>query len=267
MKPAVPTGLPMTSLPTRTPLRAAPAPRHQRASRRSGAGGTLLGLFVGLVLGLGLAAGVAYYLMKAGNPYQASTAAKEPVRDPVREPSRAGRVEPGVAEKPRFDFYKILPGVEEPKIQAKAGERTPPDRATMERALAPERGAPKADERAIAKVDERAAAPSKAAPSKAMPDKAAPDKVPPERAAPDKGTQIRDRFWLQAGSFAAESDAEGLKAQLALAGWEAAIQQANLPDKGARFRVRLGPYDNTEELNRVKTELGKRGFDAAVIKQ
>jgi cell division protein FtsN len=33
-----------------------------------------------------------------------------------------------------------------------------------------------------------------------------------------------------------------------------------------RFRVRLGPYDNTEELNRVKSELGRRGFDAAVIK-
>ena len=58
-----------------------------------------------------------------------------------------------------------------------------------------------------------------------------------------------------------------LAAQLAMAGWEAAVQQASLPEKGVRFRVRLGPYDNTEELNRVKTELGKRGFDAAVIKQ
>ena len=54
---------------------------------------------------------------------------------------------------------------------------------------------------------------------------------------------------------------------LAFAGWEAAIQQANVADKGTRYRVRLGPYDNTEELNRVKAELGKRGFDAAVIKQ
>ena len=30
--------------------------------------------------------------------------------------------------------------------------------------------------------------------------------------------------------------------------------------------MRLGPFDNTDELNRVKGELGKRGFDAAVIK-
>jgi cell division protein FtsN len=31
--------------------------------------------------------------------------------------------------------------------------------------------------------------------------------------------------------------------------------------------VRLGPYDNSDELNRVKNELGRRGFEAAVIKQ
>jgi cell division protein FtsN len=71
---------------------------------------------------------------------------------------------------------------------------------------------------------------------------------------------------LQAGSFAGAPDAENLKARLALAGWEAEVQSATLPDKGVRYRVRLGPYDNTDELNRVKGELGKRGFDVAVIK-
>jgi cell division protein FtsN len=63
-----------------------------------------------------------------------------------------------------------------------------------------------------------------------------------------------------------ESDAENLKAQLAFAGWEAAVQQGMLPDKGVRYRVRLGPYDNTDELNRIKSDLGRKGFDVAVIK-
>jgi cell division protein FtsN len=71
---------------------------------------------------------------------------------------------------------------------------------------------------------------------------------------------------LQAGSFAGEAEAENLKAQLALGGWEAVIQSASIPDKGMRYRVRLGPYDNTDELNRNKAELGRRGFDVAVIK-
>jgi cell division protein FtsN len=73
-------------------------------------------------------------------------------------------------------------------------------------------------------------------------------------------------MWLQAGAFANQSDADSLKARLALAGWEAAVQSATLPDQGVRYRVRVGPFDNTDEVNRVKAELGKSGFDAAVIK-
>ena len=38
------------------------------------------------------------------------------------------------------------------------------------------------------------------------------------------------------------------------------------PDKAMRYRVRMGPYDNQDEMQRIKSELGRRGFDAAVIK-
>ena len=48
--------------------------------------------------------------------------------------------------------------------------------------------------------------------------------------------------------------------------WEATLQTVPQPDKSIRYRIRLGPYDNAEELNRVKAELGTRGFDVAVIK-
>lgn len=231
--------------------REASRPRHLRASRRSGAGGTLLGVFIGLVLGLGLAAGIAFYLMKGANPNPPATAAKEAVRDPAREAARTGKVEPGAAEKPRFDFYKILPGTEEAKIRPKSGDRIAPDKATVERAAAPERST------------ERPGSPEKSAERAAAPDRAV-ARADERPATVEKGA--RERFWLQAGSFASEPDAENLKARLALAGWEATIQQANVPDKGPRFRVRLGPYDNAEEMNRIKSELGKRGFDAAVIK-
>lgn len=215
----------------RTPARAA-----ARSTRKSGAGGTLLGLFVGIALGLLLAAGAAYYVMKAGNPYQPASPGKEPVRDSSREAAKTARVEPNATEKPRFDFYKILPGIEEPKVPAKiTTERPAPDKATVERAAVPDK--------TVAKQDERP-----------------PVEVPPRVSTP------AERFWLQAGSFVKQDDAETLKARLALDGWEAAVQAATLPDKGVRYRVRLGPYDNTDELNRVKGELGKRGFDVAVIK-
>ncbi len=214
--------------------RARTAATTTRSPRKAGAGGTLLGLFIGIALGLAVAAGVAFYLMRAGNPYQSVSPAKESAREAGRDPARVAKGEPAAADKPRFDFYKILPGIEEPKMPAKAADKPAPDKATVERAMTPDK--------AIAKVEER----------------------PPAEA--PRAPKAQDRFWLQAGSFAAEPEAENLKARLALAGWEAAVQPATLPDKGVRYRVRLGPYDNTDELNRVKGELGKRGFEVSVIK-
>ena len=213
-----------------TTSRAAVPAARKRAPRGNGRGGTLLGVFIGLVLGLSLAAGVAYYVTKANSPYAAQTA--RDAREPVRDAGKGGKPDAPAPDKPRFDFYKILPGGEEPKVQVE--RKAAPDRAVVDQAK--DRDA----ERAPAKV---AAA---------------------EPAA--KAVKAGERFWLQAGSFAMESDAENLKAQLALAGWEAAVQQGTLPDKGVRYRVRLGPYDNTDELNRIKTDLSRKGFDVAVIK-
>ena len=217
----------------KNPHSAVPATRA-RTVRGNGRGGTLIGVFIGLVLGLSLAAGVAYYVTKANSPYAAQTArdARDPAREALRDPAKGGKAEAPAGEKPRFDFYKILPGGEEPKVQVE--RKIAPDRAVVDQAK--DRDA----ERAPAKV--AAAEPA------------------------GKAVKAGERFWLQAGSFASEGDAENLKAQLALAGWEAAVQQGTLPDKGVRYRVRLGPYDNTDELNRIRNDLSKNGFDVAVIK-
>ncbi|MFO1302385.1 MAG: SPOR domain-containing protein [Burkholderiales bacterium] len=226
-----------------------------RGPRRGDAGGTLIGVFIGLVLGLGLAAGVAYYLMRANGPFPAQ-AGKE-AREAPRDPGRASKAD-AATDKPRFDFYKILPGVEEPKVQAEA--KKSPDRAVVDQAKtgtekAPEKAAAKPDDKAPAKTAEKA--PEKAA-------EKAPEKV--ASAETTAAAKLPERFWLQAGSFATETDAENLKARLAFAGWQASIQQGMVPDKGTRYRVRLGPYDNTEELNRIRGDLARSGFDVAVIK-
>jgi cell division protein FtsN len=213
-------------------------------SRKSGIGGTLIGLFVGIAIGLGLAAAVAFYLMRAGNPYQ--PAVTPGARDATRDVGRPGKPEPSAAEKPRFDFYKILPGIEEPKTPAaRPGERLAGDRATAERALAPEK--------AVAREEARPAATERAQDKPAEP-AAKPAEKPVER------------LWLQAGSFANEGDAENLKARLAMSGWEATLQPANLPDRGVRYRVRLGPYGSADEMNRARAELVKRGFEVSSVR-
>jgi cell division protein FtsN len=242
-----------------TASRTEPAKRRATGARHGSRGGTLVGVFIGLVLGLMLAAGVAYYLMRSSMPFQSATTGKD-ARDPARETAKTARSDhgEGASEKPRFDFYKILPGGEEPKAQP---ERKPADRP--DRAVAGEAKERSGEKAGATKAPERPAepvatpAPERKAATVANAETGAAGKMP---------VKTGERFWLQAGAFVNETEAENLKARLALAGWEAAVQPAPTADKGVRFRVRLGPYDNTEELARVKSDLGKRGFDVAVIK-
>jgi cell division protein FtsN len=105
------------------------------APSRSG-GGLLLGIFIGLVLGLGLALGVAFYLNKTPLPFLGKSKpgeAKDGKGEPAKAPAVAGMPQGGAKEgdKPKYDFYKILPGGEEPvsekelKDAAKAGKSQP----------------------------------------------------------------------------------------------------------------------------------------------
>lgn len=210
-----------------------------RAARmpRRGAGGTLLGVFIGLALGIAIATTVGLYVTGGWKAYQQQIAGKRDSRDAAREPGKVAKAE---ADQPRFDFYKILPGGEDAKVAP--AKPVGPDRALADGALARSQG--------------------RAAVEGATADKPRTD----DKAAAEPTAKPADRFWLQAGSFANSAEAENLRARLALAGWEAQLQQGAMPDKAVRYRVRLGPYDNVDELNRIKSELARRGFDVAVIR-
>lgn len=78
--------------------------------KRGGGGSLLTGILIGLVLGLGIALGVAWYINKMPSPFL-SRSTPPPVK---AEPPKTAKGEDKAPEaKPRFDFYKILPGVEE----------------------------------------------------------------------------------------------------------------------------------------------------------
>jgi cell division protein FtsN len=218
--------------PSRTPRNA-----RSKGSPPSARGSTLLGIFIGVIIGLGIAAAVAFWLMK-NNP--AFVPAQGGSRETAKDATRTAKSD--VPEKPRFDFYKILPGAEEARVapERKAADKS--DRAVVDQAK----------ERSVGKTAD-------ATPERAN-DKVA--NLDTQAKAPRGGA----RYWLQTGSFSTESDAENLKARLAFAGWEATVQQGVMPDKALRYRVRLGPYDNQDEMQRIKSELGRRGFEAAVIK-
>jgi cell division protein FtsN len=83
---------------------------------------------------------------------------------------------------------------------------------------------------------------------------------------PGSGTTARVVYYLQAGAFQQAADADNLKARLALAGLEAQIQTATLPDNSIWHRVRLGPYSNAPDLDKAKVALRENKIDATVIK-
>ncbi|MBL0165996.1 MAG: SPOR domain-containing protein [Propionivibrio sp.] len=102
-----------------------PRKSSKAASRNKAWGGTLLGLFIGLVLGVLAAAGVVWYIYKTPMPFNnksqpspvpvpAQSATQPPgasvAAQPMVLPGKPGDPIPQNGDKPRFDFYKILPG-------------------------------------------------------------------------------------------------------------------------------------------------------------
>ena len=102
-----------------------PRKSSKAAPRKKTGGGTLLGLFIGLVLGVLAAAGVVWYIYKTPMPFNnksqpspvpvpaqstAQPAGANVAAQPMALPGKPGDPIPQNGDKPRFDFYKILPG-------------------------------------------------------------------------------------------------------------------------------------------------------------
>jgi len=97
--------------------------KRPEPAARSGSSQLLVGILIGLVLGLGIALGVAWYINKMPNPFLTRTppAKLEPVKPAPPAPAKGEDKTARAPEaKPRFDFYKILPGTEEPVTEQQA---------------------------------------------------------------------------------------------------------------------------------------------------
>ena len=71
-------------------------------------------------------------------------------------------------------------------------------------------------------------------------------------------------YYLQAGSYHAEADADRVRAKLALTGVESKVQKVTV-DADTWHRVRIGPFTDLEALNRIRTRLRQADIDAILI--
>ena len=193
---------------------------------------------------LALSVGVAIWLKGFANPFVAQPKAVEPVAKPVTRAPKADErpEEKSKGDKPRFDFYTVLPG-EKGMPEAAPAARTPP--------APPKDAPPKAAEiaPATAPAKEAVAEPAKEAP-----------KPPAEPA------KAAESLWLQAGAFADPKDAENMRVQIALSGLEATVKVADVPGRGRLHRVRVGPFATAAEANRVKASLSQNGITTTLIR-
>lgn len=134
----------------------------------------------------------------------------------------------------------------EPKSQAEA----PDPNAPLYSRTRPTEGAPPA-----AGVPPVAMAPSSAPPA-------------PPAAPPAAGETRADAasYLLQAGAFRSSSEAESMKAKLALVGFEARVIDAEVNGQ-TMYRVRIGPYAQLDAMNRARARLAENGIEASVVRQ
>ncbi len=203
-------------------------------------GSLIWGILIGYALGLMSAIGVWMYLDGAPSPFVPEETAHlgkshEQSAQTKTSESMVDEIETVEAEeRPQFDFYKILPGIEEPISEqafTRAVEQSPP----------------------VPTVSP----------------------VPPVLSTPSNNFENNnaassnvalEKYFLQVGSFRKTDDAENLKARLALLGVVAFVQTADLSEKGIWHRVRVGPFTQKTEVDKVRASLQDNGIEIHFIK-
>lgn len=149
-----------------------------------------------------------------------------PVRSPatVADPPPAGPVE---VEKPPLTFFDTLPRGQEPPLGSGI------NRAPVTPAPRPADPAPAP----VAQVPATTPVPSAVT------------------ASSGPAVSAEGRYVVQVGSFRAVEDARTLRDRLVRKNYPVFVQQADLGDKGIWHRVRIGPYAESADAQRVATRL------------
>lgn len=73
-------------------------------------------------------------------------------------------------------------------------------------------------------------------------------------------------YFLQIASFTNEQDADGLRARLALAGFETYSQRVEVEGAGTRYRVRTSTYESRRVTKNLKQALQDEGVNPITIR-
>src|SRR5450830_1426043 len=230
------------------------ASRFSPARRQQG--NTLVGIIIGLVVGLGIAVVVALMITKGSSPFTDKSGGKagksaEPTAGQIADPNKPMYGNKEAAKEAARDFSK------EPREIVAPTQPAAPAPAPAQQPKAPP---PDALQELIGTLKDKPAPKTPAAAAPAPQAKADVKAEAKTDAASDKWI-----YYLQAGAFHDMSDAESTRGKLALLGFEAAISDRST-DAGVLHRVRIGPFNQLEAMNRARTKLSENGIDVAVVR-
>lgn len=146
--------------------------------------------------------------------------------------------------KPKYDFYTLLPESE---------VIVPPD-------AVPEKTLP------TPQVPTTPVTPAEAAKIDTARAQAALAGITPPPAPPVQKAAPVTKFFLQAGSFRKEADADKVRAQIILLGQSVAVESGTVKEE-TWYRVLVGPFSNREELTKAQKQLAGSGFSNLLLQQ
>ena len=221
-------------------------------------GNTFVGIVIGLVIGLSIAVVVALMITKGSTPFTDKG-----------HPGKAAEPTAGQIADPNKPMYGNKDAVREAaKDFAKDQQQPAPAAPAAPAPAAPAKPAADQLQAVVDKIQGTPTAPAaKPAAPAAVPNAANVTPQLPAKAAAADAAAGDDKFiyYLQAGAFREVADAESARAKLALLGFEANISDRST-DTGVLHRVRLGPYNQVEAMNKVRSKLSENGIDVAVVR-
>jgi len=222
-------------------------------------GGTVLGLILGLVFGLGVALAVAVYVTKVPVPFlkrgpaAADTPASSTAITPVTPSpsSSAGSTANTPNWDPNSPLYGRQPAPATPDVAPATAQ--PPAASNLPPAVAGGQAQTPQPVRPPATVGGNDPL-GQLAMSRAGGATSAPD---PSAAAYS--------YFVQAGAFRSNQEAESQKAKLSFSGISTRITEREQNGRPV-YRVRSGPYDSQQEAEGVKSRLAQLGVEAALVR-
>lgn len=231
-------------------------------------GGTILGIILGIVLGLGAALAVAVYVTKVPVPFMN----KGGMRGPEQDEAEAQKNKNWDPNAPLYGKNPARPtgSVPEP-VPATAA--TPPASVPLPSASAP-RGAaskptdakvdPKADPKVDTKIDTKIDTKANINTNTNTNTKADPLGDLAKNKSEAAGVDPFDYF-VQAGAFRSQADADSQRAKLALMGLDARVSEREQNGRTV-FRVRVGPFAKRDSAGDLKEKLDGAGLESNLVR-